>query len=838
MQQVQVNTKFLNTLPPEWSEFVTDVRLTRNMHATNYDQLYAYLSQHEALATEVRLMRGRFPDPLALIANNPYVSLYQTNHQFQYNPSDDLIACLNKAMAFMSNVMTSHFPSTNNQIRTSSTLRYQATIQDKGLLFNKYKRDRVRVLLCTKPKRPKNPAWFKEKMLLVQAQESGQILDEEQVVFLADPGVTDGQATQLIVTHNATFQTDDLDAYDSNYDDISSQLSAEQAFWLPISNPKSEKLVVPHTPVEIEVPEELLKLEAKESSISKLRAYNATLKGKNVSDNNVPINNACLFAPEMFKLDLEPLSHRLKNNREANEDYLQKTKEHTDILLYVFETCLSSQFDRKKLVVVTPMNKTRKVRVIPSTSASGSQAKNNTRKNKIMPAASSNKKDKTIEAQPRKVMWLPTGRNFTINVIKFHTTRITSNPIVPPKETSQTPVFTPNIEVKGSTISNSPSASCIQCKSSKSSCDNGTEFVNQTLKSYYEDVGISHQTSVARTPQQNDVVERPNRTLVEATRTIVDSPVPAVITPEPDDPTGTPSSTSIDQDATSPNKLGSILKNKAQLVARGYCQEEGIDFEESFALVARLEAIKIFIAYAAHKNMTIYQLDVKNTFLNGILREEVYVSQPDGFVDQDNPNHVYKLKKALYVLKHALRALYDLLSSFLLSQKFSKGTSRGIFLNQSKYSLEIIKKYEIKSSDPVDTPMVEKTKLDEDLQGKVVDPQGKAVDPTRYHRMIGSLMYLTSSRPNLIFAVCMCTRAFLITADVPEVYMQPFWYTVKKIKNTSSYEFDLANKKCKVDLEVFRKILRIFPRVQGEDFVKTPSKESLLTFLIKLGYLG
>ncbi|GKF84204.1 retrovirus-related pol polyprotein from transposon TNT 1-94, partial [Tanacetum coccineum] len=106
---------------------------------------------------------------------------------------------------------------------------------------------------------------------------------------------------------------------------------------------------------------------------------------------------------------------------------------------------------------------------------------------------------------------------------------------------------------------------------------------------------------------------------------------------------------------------------------RGYRQEEGINFEESFAPVARLDAIRIFFAYAAHINMIVYQMDVKTTFLNGILREEVYVSQPDRFVDQDNLNHVYNLKKAFYGLKQAPCAWYDLLLKFLLSQEFSKG---------------------------------------------------------------------------------------------------------------------------------------------------------------------
>ncbi|GKE42370.1 retrovirus-related pol polyprotein from transposon TNT 1-94 [Tanacetum coccineum] len=121
------------------------------------------------------------------------------------------------------------------------------------------------------------------------------------------------------------------------------------------------------------------------------------------------------------------------------------------------------------------------------------------------------------------------------------------------------------------------------------------------------------------------------------------------------------------------DEFGGVLKNKARLVAKGYRQEEGIDFKESFTPVAHIKAIRIFIANASNKNMTIYQMDVKTTFLNGELNEEVYVSQPEDFVDPDNPTHVYKLKKALYGLKQAPRAWYDMLSSFLLSQKFSKG---------------------------------------------------------------------------------------------------------------------------------------------------------------------
>ncbi|GJY89322.1 retrovirus-related pol polyprotein from transposon TNT 1-94 [Tanacetum coccineum] len=110
------------------------------------------------------------------------------------------------------------------------------------------------------------------------------------------------------------------------------------------------------------------------------------------------------------------------------------------------------------------------------------------------------------------------------------------------------------------------------------------------------------------------------------------------------------------------NEYGDVLKNKARLVAKGYRQEEGIDFEESFTLVARIKAIRIFIANITSKNMTIYQMDIKTAFLNDELKEEVYVSQPEGFVDPDHPTHVYRLKKALYGLKQAPRAWHDTLS--------------------------------------------------------------------------------------------------------------------------------------------------------------------------------
>nr|GEX17302.1 hypothetical protein [Tanacetum cinerariifolium] len=189
---------------------------------------------------------------------------------------------------------------------------------------------------------------------------------------------------------------------------------------------------------------------------------------------------------------------------------------------------------------------------------------------------------------------------------------------------------------------------------------------------------------------------------------------------------------------------------------------EGVDFEESFAPVAQLEAVRLFIAYAAHKSFTVYQMDVKKTFLYGPPKEEVYVNQPDGFFDPYHPDKVYRLKKALYGLKQAPRAWYDELSNFLVSKGFFKGELKfflgiqihqspcGIFINQAKYAQEILIKHGMTSCDSIGTSMATKH-LDADLSGT-------PVDQTKYRSMVGALMYLTTSRPDIVHATCYCAR--------------------------------------------------------------------------------
>ncbi|GJS72788.1 retrovirus-related pol polyprotein from transposon TNT 1-94 [Tanacetum coccineum] len=162
-----------------------------------------------------------------------------------------------------------------------------------------------------------------------------------------------------------------------------------------------------------------------------------------------------------------------------------------------------------------------------------------------------------------------------------------------------------------------------------------------------------------------------------------------------------------------------VIRNKASLVAKGYGQKEGIDFEESFALVARFEAVRLFVAHAAHKSFLVYQIDFKTTFLYGPLKEEVYVNQPDGFVDPYHPDQIHQ-------------------------------SPRDIFINQDKYAQEILIKHGMTSCDSIGTPMAMKH-LEAYLSGTLVDQM-------KYHSVVEALMYLTASRPDIVHATCYCAR--------------------------------------------------------------------------------
>ncbi|GJV76690.1 retrovirus-related pol polyprotein from transposon TNT 1-94 [Tanacetum coccineum] len=766
-----------------------------------------------------------------------------------FKKGDDPIDAINHMMSFLSAVVTSRYPTTNNQLRNSSNPRQQATINDGRVTLQPIQGRQIsfatgttwtytpgasgsnamgkqRTVICynckgevhmskqcTKPKRKHDDSWFKDKVLLVQAQENGQILHEEELAFLADLGTTKGQAIQTVITHNVAYQADDLDAYDSDF---------------KFRNDHVAK-ILGYGDYQI-------------GNVMISRVYYVEGLGHN------------LFSVRHFcdlNLEVAFRQHTCFIRNLEGVDLLTGSRGNNLYTLSLGDMMASSSISRHSLVRGLPKLKFEKDHMCSAFAMGKSKKKTH--------------KPKSEDTNQQKLYLLHMDLCGPMHVASVNGKKYILIIV-----------------------------------------DDYSRFT-WTLREYYEKVGISHETSVARSPQQNGVVERRNRTLIEAARTMliyakallflwaeavatacytqnrsiirlrhgktpyellhdklpdlsffhvfgalcyptndsenldfdeltvmasehsssgpalyemtpatislelvptpppstpfvpplrtdwdllfqplfdellnppssVDHPAPKfiapiaeVVAPEPAASTGSPSSTTVDQDAPSPSnsqttpetqshvipndvaednhdldvahmnndlffgilipendskassssdviptivhtaapnsehiykvkldELGGILKNKARLVARDYHQEEGIDFEESFAPVAILDAIQIFLAYTAHMNMIIYQMDVKTAFLNGILHEEVYVSQPDGFVDQDNPNHVYKLKKALYGLKQAHCVC-----------------------------------------DPVDTPMVEKSKLDEDTQGK-------AVDPTHYRGMVRTLMYLTA----------------------------------------------------------------------------------------------
>nr|GEX59894.1 hypothetical protein [Tanacetum cinerariifolium] len=1092
LEQFQVNTKFLNTLPPEWSKFVTNVKLVRDLHMTNVDQLHAYLGQHEYHANEVCLMHGRTSEPLALVVTHQITkSPYQPHQQlYQHTQFQPQVSSF-KSSQYGSPYHSSQYAS-QSQSSTPLSITYPSNDFQSSVHHNVY-----------------NPS---SSIAQVEYDPS------EEFKFLADPGIAETQSTQYVITNNAAYQFDDMDAYDSDCDEIN---SAKISLMANLSDYGSDNLAEDNKNVN-----EILtiELERYKDQVRILKEGNNVDKASDTCAQSLEIDNLEHTLSEHLKENesLEQMVTLLKINFQKEEsryidrelaldkqdfetrfvphtelsaeqvfwslststttvevpkelpkvsmvnsslkklkfhlatliwtahyDYLKHTQEEIATLREIVENerllhPLNTSLDYActKLMAVTPVNNNKKIRFaehIPSSGNTSIKITSSTNVVSNKPLLSSTRVNlltSASESQPQgntKIDRIQQGLVRGFPKLKFEKDHLCSACAMgkskkkshKPKseDTNQEKIYLLQMDLYGPMrvasvngkkyilviVDDYSRFTWVKCLRSKDEApnfiikflkmiqvrlkvpvrrirtDNRTEFVNQTLREYYEQVGISHETSVARSPQQNGVVERQavatacytqNRSIIRLrhektayellhnklpnlsflyvfgalcypinnsenlrklqpkadigifigyaptkkvfqiynrrTRRIVETihvdfdeltamaseqsssgpainemtpttissglvPKPSsstpyvppsrndwdflfqplfdeLLTPPPrNDPlfvvpipevTSDKSSSTVSphsivqpdhqipqhnskwtKDHPLHNIIGQLsrpvstrlqlheqalfcyydafltfvepktykdaltqscwieakqeelneferLENKARLVARGYRQEEEIDFEESFAPVARLEAIRIFLAYAAHKNMVVYQMDVKTAFLNGNLRGEVYVSQPDGFVDQDNPNHMYKLKKALHGLKQAPHALYDMFSSFLISQDFFKGITdfqspRGIFINQSKYALESLKKYGFESCDPVDTPMVEKSKLDE-------DKEWKAIDPSHYRgkmfTTVGHIWRPTGRTFTLVGNVCPLTR---ITTTAIEPFRKP-----------------------------------------------------------------
>nr|GEV25385.1 hypothetical protein [Tanacetum cinerariifolium] len=1035
LESFQVNTKFLNTLPPEWSKFVTDVKLVRDLHTTNVDQLHAYLGQHEYHANEVRWMHERTSDPLAL--------------------GDDLIDAINHMMSFLTAVVTSRYPAINNQLRTSSNPRQQETINNERV--------------TTQP---------------IQGS----------IRKIKDPGMTESSSNQTVVTTNAFYQADDLDAYDSDCDELNyakialmanlshygSDNLAEEKVLKELKN--DDKASTSYEPsLEIEtlkhtLSEHLKEKESLEQNITLLKNDFQKEESRNIDKELALEKQETLMLakeshskmiekqndPKMTekKVITKPIDYAIINQLltyfktrfvpqtelSAEQAFwsqysvqtdepnlsacttivevlkelpkvsmvtscLKKLKFHLDSFdiafkerttvtaitkgtwgfkhtkasfrddIITFLKALKELFTLFDQCLIDEVTEVQNVFKQMELAVEQHCEKKNKFQNKMENVLQENDRLLT-QALSVKIMNIVVHviiEAVSLNPINLELLEVDVAPLAPKLRKNRTAdtdyirhtkdeaatlreiveserlLSLLNTSLDYACCLNRPLVKFLRSKDATPDfiikflkmiqvrlkvlvchiqTDNGTEFVNQTLRDYYEELGISHETSVACPPHQNGVVERRNRTLIEAARTMLiytqaplflwaeavaiacftqnrsiirlqhgktpydllhrklpdisffhvfgvlcyltnDSenlamaseqsslgpalnemtprtissglvqksspstsyvphsrndwdllfqpmfdellnPTPSVVNQAPKviapnaevippvqaDSTSSPSSTTVDQDAPSlskshttteiqssviPQDVGDVnldmevarmgndllfgvpiqevtsaqsslmpyphsivqtnhpmphhnskwtkdhplnniigqlfrpVSTRLQLHKQAlfcyydafltyvepktykealtqscwieamqeeineferYRQEEGNDFEESFAPVARLEAIRIFLAYAAHKNMVVYQMDVKTTFLNGI------------------------------------------------------------FINQSKYALDSLKKYGFESCDLVDTPMVEKSKVDE-------DKEGKAIDPSHYRGMIGTLLYLTANRPDL-----------------------------------------------------------------------------------------
>ncbi|GKC51901.1 integrase, catalytic region, zinc finger, CCHC-type containing protein [Tanacetum coccineum] len=825
-----------------------------------------------------------------------------------FNPGDDPIACLNKAMAFMSAVAILRFPSTNML-----------------------------------PKRPRNAPWFKEKAMLAEAQESGQILEEEQLPFLADLGITDCHDVQPIIIHNAAFQTDDLDAYNSDCDDIS---SANAVLMAIISN------------YSLDILSELIDSQMDDMIRDRLALkQQIDLLEQNIS-NQIKEKESLLQTFNVFKNESKEKEIEQARAKQPLDSALDFACKHVtriqELLVYVRDTCPSVNKSSEKLIVVTPLNKNKKVRfaepvtlqrVKSSTSASRSQPSGNTMNNRILRPTSSNMNN-NVEDHPRSVKPKSNKMNRVVKPIcnadvkhsmlnanselicatcnkcmfdeihdmcvldfvkdvnvrsKSKYAKIFGNlqdhfyKVVHLKETTSKSVETQKPEIKvysrrlkpiksvgstskykivesritnttepnqswGSNVSDVPSSSSLVdfrlsrlfsgtvrfgndqiakimsygdyqlgnvmiswVAFRKHTCrirdlegvdllrDQGaqtythyigifvgyapakkvfrinnkrTRMITKTIHVDFDELmvmaseqfssGLGPQLMTPGTLSSGLVPNPPSSTpyvpptkndwdilfqpmfdeLLNPPSSVV-SPVPAIATQRPADPTGSPMSTLINQDTPSSSNPSTLEQEQSLIISQGVKESPKTPHFYDDPLHETLHEDSTSQG-SSHVRSSYTLLDLLGKWTKNHPLANV-IGDPSRLVStrkHHKTNVMWCYFDAFLTLvepKNFKEAILE--SSWIeaMQEEIHEFERIGIFINQSNYALEIIKKYGMLSSDPVDTPMVENSKLDKDIQGK-------PVDPTHYHRMSGSLMYPTSNRPDLVFAVCMYAR--------------------------------------------------------------------------------
>nr|GEW64627.1 retrovirus-related Pol polyprotein from transposon TNT 1-94 [Tanacetum cinerariifolium] len=806
MPRMELNSKFVNNMLPKWGRFITAVKLNRGLKESNYDHLYAYLKQHEYFSQLSTTPPSIHAPP---VTHQPH---FVDNTQLDSGLSltDNLIENLTNTLALLTQSYKSYLHQTNNQLRTSSNTRNQATVQDG------------RVVVQNVQGRLNRGQWNNARGTGAVGNGGGQ----NRV-----GNVNSSQARQIKCCNCNGGQDN---AVDEDVDELLVQdlaLNVDNVFQADECDLVCDEA---GSSYDSDILSEVHNHDNYQDAICEL------LEVHKMHDNVQP--NCIVDSDAEYMSDSNMIPYD-QNNKEVHLDYLKHLKENVATLREIVkEARVVRPLDRSLTFAFLYTKHSREllefvVGVNSCTDASRLKLRSNTKKNRILTAKSVNKKkvkehtgtnkssikkanriDSSIiskHAVVQIVLWYLTGdrsrlRNFMkkfTGIIRFENDHFGAIMGYADYVIDDNVIFRVYyVEGLGHNLF---SVGFIRI-------DNGTEFVNQVLTDFYEKAKAV--ATACYTQNRSIIHSRHNKTSYELvhdkkhdltflrvfgtlcyptndnedlrklqttsdirifvgyapswkgyqiynkrTQRIMETIhvyfnelsepmapvqlgtglvplflmpgqissglVPNLVPAAPYVPiilAGTPSSTTLDQDAPSPSHSPSsselqppishqgvtagstIIEDNpfahadndpfanvfapepsyeassfgdassakyihARLVAKGYRQEEGIDFEESFALVARIEAIRIFIANTARKNITIYQMDVKTTFLNGELKEEVYVSQPEGFVDPDHPTHVYRLKKDMYGLKQAPRAWYDTLSRFLQNNNFSKG---------------------------------------------------------------------------------------------------------------------------------------------------------------------
>nr|GEY51343.1 retrovirus-related Pol polyprotein from transposon TNT 1-94 [Tanacetum cinerariifolium] len=698
MEQFQVNKKFLNTLPPECSKFVTDVKLVRDLHTTNVDHLHAYLGQHEFHANESLQYESLYqsqqyshtqtstPFSITYPPNDFQSSVHHNVYtpsssipQVEYPPSvnqqtdfskpdsdlivlvfqkgDDPIDAINHMMSFLTVVVTSRYLPTNNQLRNSSHPRQQATINN----------GRVTV----------QP---------IQGRHTFLAAGTSRTYISGASGNNSGKQRTIVITHNAAYQADDLDAYDFDCNEIN---TTKVALMVNLSHYGSDDLAEVHN--HDNVNHNLI------NQVVQAMPLSEQLNIINQSENEIT-SDSNIIPYSQYSVEIDNLKQTLSVHLIEKESLMQMVT----LLKNDFQKEESRNIDREiALDVVFKRNQsTQTVHMLTKPQFfydhTTTQALGKVVVDEAVILHPIDPKFLKVDVAPLAPK-LRNNRTSYFDYLKYTQEETATLREIVEHERSLNPLNTSLDYV----YTNQEKLYLLHmdlCGPMRVESVNGKKYILVIVDDYYRFTWVKCLSVDHLAPE-------------------VIAPITEVVAPEHTGSTGSPSSTTVDQDAPSPSKSQSTPETQPPVITNNV-EEDNHDIEaahlgndllfgipilevssdqssstDSIHTIV-LEAIRIFLAFTAHKNMFIYQMDVKSAFLNGNLREKVYVGQPNGFVDLDNPNYVYKLKKALYGLKQAPRTWYDMLSSFLISQDFSKGSvDPTLFIRRNDNDLLLIQIY-------------------------------------------------------------------------------------------------------------------------------------------------